>query len=144
MLNMAGSLTDRLRQSLQRAGLKQADLAAAVGISRGAVSLWFNGSTGSISGDNLTRAARALGVDTHWLATGENSPTGKQGAPPAGAPFTEDELALVLRFRTLPDELRDVVSAVCETLARARRVVTEKKHHSRAPGVTRPSNHLKQ
>jgi transcriptional regulator with XRE-family HTH domain len=53
------------------ARVKPAELARRVGVSRGAVSLWLSGATKSIDGENLTRAAAALGVNPHWLASGE-------------------------------------------------------------------------
>lgn len=69
LLNM--SLQKRIMESMQKANLKQIDLARLAGISRATVSLWVNGKTMAISGDSLTRVARTLNVDAHWLSTGE-------------------------------------------------------------------------
>lgn len=72
------TLGDRLASALE-AAIKlgkirnQSDLADRVGISRASVSDWFTGKTQNIEGPNLTKAAAALGVDAHWLATGEQT-----------------------------------------------------------------------
>ena len=52
-------------------GATQAGLARACGISRASVNAWFHGPTESIDGKYLTTAAEYLGVDPHWLATGQ-------------------------------------------------------------------------
>lgn len=66
------ALKDRLKKALKDAGINQSELALKVGISRASVSGWFTGETKTIEGSNLTKAAEALGVDPHWLATGES------------------------------------------------------------------------
>jgi SOS-response transcriptional repressor LexA len=65
------NLSDRLQWAIDHAGIKKIDLAHACGVSRGAVSMWFNGTTKSLEGANLTNAAAATGVNPHWLATGK-------------------------------------------------------------------------
>ncbi len=70
LLNM--SLQKRILESMQKANLKPIELARLAGISRATVSLWVNGKTMAISGDRLTRVARTLKVDAHWLSTGEH------------------------------------------------------------------------
>ncbi len=69
MLNMK-TLAERLQWAIDQAGLKKIDLAKACGVSRGAVTHWFNGNTQKLEGSNLTNAARATYVNAHWLATG--------------------------------------------------------------------------
>ena len=73
ILNKMSTLQERIEQALKKSGLKPHELAKLAGVSRATVSLWVNGPTKTIEGENLTRAARALGVDPHWLATGEES-----------------------------------------------------------------------
>lgn len=65
------TLADRIKVAAKIKGVSQAGLARACGISRPSVNAWFNGSTQSIDGKYLTTAAECLGVDAHWLATGE-------------------------------------------------------------------------
>lgn len=47
-----------------------ADLARAVGVKPSSMSLWLDGTTKSIKGGNLVKAAKALQVNVEWLATG--------------------------------------------------------------------------
>lgn len=71
MLPGMNSLQERLNWALRHSGLKKIDLARECGVTRSAVSFWFNGSTQSIEGANLTNLARATGVSPFWLATGK-------------------------------------------------------------------------
>lgn len=70
ILNMT-TLQDRIRLALRKAGKNANELAIEININRATVSLWVNGPTKTIKGDNLTKAARALNVNAHWLSTGE-------------------------------------------------------------------------
>lgn len=66
------SLSTRIRAALDSGNsLTQAGLARACGISRASVNAWVNGKTDSIDGKFLTTAAAYLGVQAHWLSTGE-------------------------------------------------------------------------
>jgi len=69
------NLVDRLNWALKHSGLKKIDLARACGITRSAVSFWFNGSTKTLEGANLTITAKETGVNAHWLATGRGPRT---------------------------------------------------------------------
>lgn len=51
-------------------GATKAGLAKACGISKPAVTGWFNGSTQAIEGKNLIKASAYFGVRPEWLATG--------------------------------------------------------------------------
>lgn len=64
------SLADRLKLALRASGKTKTDIWKACGISSGAVTHWFNGSTQEITGANLTNTASVLGVNAEWLATG--------------------------------------------------------------------------
>lgn len=76
------ALSDRIRTSLsRRADLSQAGLARACGISRASVNAWVNGKTDSIDGKFLTTAASYLGVNAHWLSTGEGAMLPSAGTP---------------------------------------------------------------
>lgn len=69
------SLKDRLKKALSQEGkkLSQAGLARACGIKPPSVSDWMSGRTQTLEGENLVRAAGYLGVNAHWLGTGEGS-----------------------------------------------------------------------
>jgi len=71
MLPGMNTLQERLSWALRHSGLKKIDLARECSVTRAAVSFWFNGSTQSIEGANLTNLARATGVNPFWLATGK-------------------------------------------------------------------------
>jgi phage repressor protein C with HTH and peptisase S24 domain len=64
------TLADRLKLALDQAGIKQIELARRIGITRGAVSLWFKGTTTNLEGENLLKAAQILGVSPNWLSSG--------------------------------------------------------------------------
>lgn len=71
----------RLRRALELSGMPVAQLAKVLvnqqgemGVSRQAVYAVLRGESKSMSAENAARAAKALGVDWYWLATGEGSP----------------------------------------------------------------------
>lgn len=70
------SLKDRLKESLAKAGLSQAELARATKSSRASITDWLNGNTKTIEATRLLAAASRLGVDPEWLATGKRSAAG--------------------------------------------------------------------
>lgn len=55
------------------ARVSQTELAKACGVTRNAVSLWESGETKSLDSAYLFDAARFLGVNPEWLATGKGS-----------------------------------------------------------------------
>lgn len=63
------SISVRIREAREKNGLSQAELAVAVGVTRGACGHWEQGKS-SPSLDNLAKIAIALGVHFEWLATG--------------------------------------------------------------------------
>lgn len=71
-------LQNRLQSALTKSRLRKAALARRVGVSRSSVSDWFSGKTKALEGQNLTKAAEALGVDPHWLATGQQPQRAKE------------------------------------------------------------------
>lgn len=82
------TLQERMTLALGRkSGLTQAGLARACGgIARSSVNAWVKGGTESIDGKFLTSAARYLGVDPHWLATGEGEMLSGAGTNEASKP----------------------------------------------------------
>ena len=77
--DVATSLSERIRRAMERKGMRPAELARRVGISRASVSDWMSGKTKSLDGENLLRAAEALSVSPRWLQTG----FGKEDLAPA-------------------------------------------------------------
>ena len=59
----------RLRMSLEKAGMRQSDLADTLGLNRGTVSRWINGEKPRRA--QVMACALALGVPFSWLDTGK-------------------------------------------------------------------------
>lgn len=81
------TLSDRLRTAMLEAGLNQADLARACGVKPPSVSGWLSGKSKFLRGENLLRAAQALGVSDSWLATGK----GQKSRSPLALPAPETD-----------------------------------------------------
>ncbi|WP_236096498.1 S24 family peptidase [Pseudomonas aeruginosa] len=62
-------LKDRIRARLKALRLSQSELASRVGVSRGTVTFWMNG-TNLIKGENLMAVARELQCSPEWLISG--------------------------------------------------------------------------
>ena len=75
----------RLAEALLMAGKERQDLADAISVSVQAIGQVIMGKTKALTAENSERAARFLGVNPYWLATGEES-----SSPVAGSewPFT--------------------------------------------------------
>ncbi|PZT12442.1 LexA family transcriptional regulator [Stenotrophomonas maltophilia] len=65
------TLAERLAAAIAHAQITKAELARRVGISAPSVNGWFSGKSKFLRGENLLGAAKALGVDQTWLATGK-------------------------------------------------------------------------
>lgn len=74
------SLSTRLREALDDAGMSQAELARRCGVKPPSVNGWLSGKSKFLRGENLLRAAAALGVADQWLATGKGPKTRQSGA----------------------------------------------------------------
>jgi len=106
------TLQDRIREALDKAEMKPVDLAKMCGVERATVSFWVRGQTKSIKGDNLTRAARALRVDPHWLATGERRPN--SSVLHAKETNTSAEYRLLQKFSAMTEEDQNRTIAIID------------------------------
>ena len=109
---MDEGLGGRIRAARRAAGLTQAGLADAVGVSRSAVAQWETDRSGQV-GANLTRVAAALRVSAQHLLTGADGPEGGSGAE-GGA-----ELALLRLYRGLAEADRQVLLRLAVRLSRS-------------------------
>lgn len=79
------TLADRLLAAMERSGINQADLARACGVKPPSVHGWLSGKSKFLRGENLLKAAAALGVRQQWLAMGDGpmveGENGKQSMP---------------------------------------------------------------
>jgi transcriptional regulator with XRE-family HTH domain len=83
---------DRLEHAMARAGVDVRKVADALGVSYQAVKKIIDGKSKMLTADNNAQAAKFLGVDSDWLATGKGRPerrgdeTGKVNAPKVQVP----------------------------------------------------------
>jgi phage repressor protein C with HTH and peptisase S24 domain len=65
------TLADRIKSERKSKKLTQEMLGKAVGVGKSSVSQWESGLTKNMDGTNMIMAAKALGVNPNWLATGQ-------------------------------------------------------------------------
>lgn len=103
------TLNNRLLEAMQDANLTKTDLWKGCGLSSGAITHWFNGSTHTLKGESLLNASRVLKVNPSWLATGEGLK-----APPEPHPLD----AYKETFNNLCDADREFALDILEALKR--------------------------
>lgn len=121
MLDMS-KLQERLDIAITSAGISQSELARRVKLSRGAVSLWFVGSTKELKGHNLLAAAEALGVNPSWLDTGKGEM--KPGIKDASSPLPglpRETAEIIEIYETLTKDERKAMLAFLKALSPAQR-----------------------
>lgn len=72
---------ERLDYAIKLAKSSRAAVAEATGRSVQAIGQVIRGDTGALTAENSARAARALGVDHYWLATGEGEAVSRAACP---------------------------------------------------------------
>ena len=119
--------SDRIAFARKRMGPSQAQLASALGVSRGACGQWEQGvSTPSVA--HLIELAKVTEVSFEWLATGRGpmetgevvvegkSTRGERGVAVAGRPLTGDLREIVIWMQKLPEERRAKVVKLLRNL----------------------------
>jgi transcriptional regulator with XRE-family HTH domain len=122
----------RLAAGMRHAGVSGAELSRALGISSQAVSLVLGGHSKALTAENTAKAARFLGVDLYWLATGEGQMTPLSAEQGTG--LTPEALQIAKWFDRLQDP-RD--RAVAETAAMGAILERLQKHD--LPPIDRPA-----
>lgn len=125
------SISERIRLAMREAEMSQVDLAKACGLKPPSIHGWLSGKAKFLRGENLLKAAKALGVTEEWLANGKGPmrPEEERPAPAPSGPRltveTPEEMRLLTAFRLADDVGRDqlnaAVDAVLGRLERARR-----------------------
>lgn len=97
----------RIRTARRRAGLSQKDLAARLGVSRGAVANWESANGVLPATERLQHIAQVTGMTFEWLATGRGAiqyQPSLDDIPAADIEIVEDpmELRLLRAFRNSP------------------------------------------
>lgn len=78
ILNM--EFSDRVKERMKELKLSAVELAASVGVSKGAVSHWTSGSN-LATGQKLVALAKALRCNENWLMTGKGTPDQEHADP---------------------------------------------------------------
>lgn len=111
------TLQQRLEKAMEHAKKKQADLVKATGASSAGVAKWFGGSAKNLKMDHLFAVADLCQVDARWLATGAGSMTRTKGDACTHQDIPQRRIDLIRMYGRLPDEVRQPIRSLIETLA---------------------------
>ena len=75
------TLSQRIKEARDGAGLSNAELARATGRSQGAVTQWLDGSVQSLKADTAAQIERATGYRATWLVTGKGAKRVEESQP---------------------------------------------------------------
>jgi transcriptional regulator with XRE-family HTH domain len=113
------TLRERLTECMHSTGIKKAEIANVLKISRAAVSKWFDKENVAIEARHIFALADLFRIDARWLATGK----GTKDLKPKDRMRIEDisarRLDLIRAYGTLSDEVRFPIRSPIETLATA-------------------------
>ena len=105
-------LSDRVRRARTLAGMTQADLARATGISTAGISLIENGQTRSLKASTALALEKATGFNARWLESGKGPE--QSGNPAEG--YSVEVKAIVEQLTT--DALVDAVLAAIPRMSK--------------------------
>lgn len=105
-------VAERLREAMADRGIDQSQLARAIGVTQGTISLILLGKTRRSK--HMPEIASYLEVSLEWLAGRVSS---KEEAGSEGEAFSRQELALVQRWRALPSNDRSTLERITEALS---------------------------
>lgn len=103
----SSTTSQRLREAMDAAKMKQADLARATGLSKGGISNYVMGRYEPKS-DIISKLAIALNCSEMWLM-GYDVPKERRQKSPDQYKLTEGEQILLELFRRIPEENRAMV-----------------------------------
>lgn len=100
-------MSDRLKQALNNANMKQTELCERTGIDKGAMSSYVSGRYGAKQ-DRIYMMAEVLDVNPAWLM-GYDVPMEREKETPDNIKLSEGEEMLVELFRRVPVESQQMV-----------------------------------
>lgn len=110
------SIGSRIKQARQAAGISQAELAAAMGITRSACSQWESNEGTGPRRERLEALAAELGVSYQWLTTGKKADTSGQVSEAMPAYLTAEQLELLRLVKGLTPKQRKSLMGFLRTL----------------------------
>lgn len=99
------TLAERLRYAMEvlpPKKIKGVDLARAVGVKPPSVSDWLSGKSKTMEGENLVKAAKFLGVNALWLASGNGAPISKNTTTQSNDEEAIESLLNKLKINKIP------------------------------------------
>ena len=96
------TLGERIAAAREMAGMNQAELAKAIGVTRSAIQQWESDQTKNLKLANLFAVSRVTGADIYWL--------GQDSEPPQHAKS-------LAKFARMPEELQRMIVEQIETLS---------------------------
>lgn len=109
------TLQERLNAAMDYAKKTRADLARACGISRPAVSKWFD-SGKNLKMEHLFSVSDECGVDARWLAIGEGTMKPSKAAPCTHQDIPTHRFEMIRTYGRLDPEIRAPIKMLIETL----------------------------
>jgi len=107
------TLSERLTLALEKAGITKTDLYKGAGVSSGAVSQWFSGAVKGLRADTNVKAAKVLGVNPEWLATGKGNMYLEDGETHPTAQRFMDE-AMYKKYKDAPKKVQKFIDDLLE------------------------------
>lgn len=96
------TLAERIKQERKGRGLTQNQLGNLIGVSKSSVSQWESGLTKRMDGTNMVSLAKALGVNSYWLATGKGDKNAKESPDIISGEINTEIFLKSDHFRMIP------------------------------------------
>lgn len=110
------SMGSRIRKARQAAGISQADLAEALGITRSACSQWESDQGTGPRRERLEVLAAELGVSYEWLATGRDGAVPGKVGEALPSYLTADQQEMLALYKALKPKQRKALLAFLQAV----------------------------